>query len=952
MNTIYIDAAKIKRKKIEHSFIRDVSLIFLAFFVVVVACLYAISAVVNEILRMSSEQTLTVIASNVENKIKSVITTFESTSFYLKDKIDNGANNDELLQEMKNITFWLNGTETNTVFGNGFYGYFGGQYLDGSGWIPEADYIPSQRPWYIDAVEAGGNIAFVPPYVDASTGRMIMGCSQEIFNKNGQSAGVLAVDAFLDELFDYVGTLASQENMQAILLDEELKIAVHSDLSLVGKSLSEHYAELEESIKEYDENDSKIIVSKIKNPNKRGYLIFSHMKIKNGWTITSICEESKYYEKAYLIIALMVAMGVLGFFTTAYFLYNLNVQRRIAETANKSKSAFLAKMSHELRTPLNAVNGFSEIELRKEHSKETADHLSKILRAGNMLVSIINDILDLSKIERGKLEIINTEYEVENLIEDVIDANKVLVGSKKIKLELKVAQNVPKRLIGDVIRIKQILNNILSNAFKYTKKGSVSVSFSANHFSSAYCKLVVSVKDTGVGIKKDDLKKLFSEYKRFDVEKHREVEGTGLGLSITKLLAESMNGEILIESEYGKGSCFTVGLPQGLAGNEHISKETVLKFEKLDFSASEEKKIVQKIDFVSLPNSSVLVVDDMQTNLDVAAGMLEPYGVNVDFALSGKEALEILAKNDEKYGVLFIDHLMPEMDGIMTLKKIREMDSNYAKTVPVVALTANALSGFEEMFMKSGFNGYLSKPIDAVKLDEIIRKFIYDNLSKSEKENAHRKKSIKPQEKPASITNLPRVHGLDLQKGVEKFNGNYEVYYKIIATFVRDVCEKLKLLENVTPENIADYALTVHGIKGSCYGIGANFAGDKAAELEKLAKAKEIEKVRALNPEFLTITNTLFGELNNFLDAINSSGIKKPKKPSPNIDLLKKTLAAAHNYYLEDLQNCVNELDKFDYENCGGLVNEIKRKSNSFDYDGIAETISQFLSAQAQKSSN
>lgn len=952
MNTVYIDTAKIKRKKIEHSFIRDISLIFLAFFVVVAACLYAINAVVNEILLMSSEQMLTVIASNIGNTFKSVVMTFESTSFYLKDKIDKGADNDELLQEMKNVTFWLNGIEASTFFGNGFYGYFRGQYLDGIDWVPDEDYITYERPWYKSAVKANGNISLVSPYVDVFSGRLITSCSQEVFDKNGQSVGVLAVDSFLDELFDYVRSLASQENMQAVLLDEELIIAVHPDLSMVGKHLSEYSAELEKSVKKRGGGDSSIIITKIKNSDKQGHLIFSHMKMKNGWLITSICRESKYYEKAYLIIALMVAMGVLGFLTTSYFLYNLYVQRRIAENANKSKSVFLAKMSHELRTPLNAINGFSEIELRKEHLEETTDNLSRILRAGNMLIGIINDILDLSKIESGKLEIINDEYEVANLIEDVIDANKVRIGSKDIKLELKVAENVPKKLIGDVIRIKQILNNILSNAFKYTEKGSVSVSFSIDCFSSTRCKLVVAVKDTGIGIKKGDLKKIFSEYNRLDVEKHREVEGTGLGLSITKLLAESMDGEILIESEYGKGSCFTVGLPQGLVGNENISKETILKFEKLDFSTIEEKKIIQKIDFVSLPNFSVLVVDDMQTNLDVAAGMLAPYELNVDFALSGKEALEILAKNGEKYGILFIDHLMPEMDGIMTLKKIREMNFFHAKTVPIVALTASALIGFEEMFMKSGFNGYLSKPIDAVKLDEIIRKFIYDNLSESEKEIARRKKPPKPQEKTANIANLPLVHGLDLQKGVEKFNGNYEVYYKIIATFVRDVCEKLKLLENVTPDSLADYALTVHGIKGSCYGIGANFAGDKAAELEKLAKSKEIEKVRSLNPEFLTITNTLFGELRNLLDAINSSGAKKPKKPSPDVDLLKKTLAAVRDYYLEDLQNCVNELDKFDYENYGGLVNEIKRKSDSFDYDGIAETINRFLDGQTQKPSN
>ncbi|MDR0731551.1 MAG: response regulator [Treponema sp.] len=389
----------------------------------------------------------------------------------------------------------------------------------------------------------------------------------------------------------------------------------------------------------------------------------------------------------------------------------------VAESASRAKSEFMATMSHEIRTPLNAIIGLSDIELRKNLNEDSFDTIKKIRGSSSILLGIINDILDISKIEAGSLDIISGEYETAELISDAVRLNMVRIGDKPLVFELKADETLPSKLLGDELRIKQILNNILSNAIKYTKEGRVelSVYMEGGQF------LVCRVSDTGIGIRKEDIGRLFTEYSQLDAKANRKIEGTGLGLAITKMLLDLMDGVMEVESEYGKGSVFTVKIPQRITDPSPLGKD---RAEILRHFGSFDKNTTVFNAAAAESGVRVLVVDDVDINLEVARGLMEPYGLTVDCVLSGREAIERIRRGEPRYNMVLMDHMMPEMDGIETVRIIRsEIGGEYARTVPIVALTANALAGNEEMFLEHGFNGFISKPIDIMRLDEALKKW-------------------------------------------------------------------------------------------------------------------------------------------------------------------------------------------------------------------------------------
>jgi len=386
---------------------------------------------------------------------------------------------------------------------------------------------------------------------------------------------------------------------------------------------------------------------------------------------------------------------------------------------SRAKSDFLARMSHEIRTPMNAIIGIAQIQLQKNDlPHEFALALEKIYSSGNVLLGIINDILDLSKIESGKMEINIIEYDMPSFINDTVQLNIMRIGSKPIEFILDIDENLPSRLIGDELRIKQILNNLLSNAIKYTDTGHVKLLVSHSVISEEIIILSFIVEDTGQGMKPEDCSKLFSEYSRFNIESNRTTEGTGIGLSITKSLVELMEGTIAVESEFGKGSKFTVLVKQEAAGSGIIGKE--LSEQLCNFSFTGEKMLEQlQISYTPMPYGKVLVVDDVEINLMVAEGMLAPYDLNVELASSGFEAIEKV-ESGKTYDIIFMDHMMPQMDGMETTGKLRALGYKGA----IVALTANALVGNAELFIQSGFDDFISKPVGIRQLNMVLNKFI------------------------------------------------------------------------------------------------------------------------------------------------------------------------------------------------------------------------------------
>jgi signal transduction histidine kinase/CheY-like chemotaxis protein len=398
--------------------------------------------------------------------------------------------------------------------------------------------------------------------------------------------------------------------------------------------------------------------------------------------------------------------------------------RSNAEEASEAKSTFLANMSHEMRTPLNAIIGLSELALRKDISAEAKSNLSKIYDSGKNLLAVINDILDISKIESGRLELVPVEYVTATMINDTVNLNKVRIGSKSIKLIVSVDPELPAKLFGDELRVRQILNNLLSNAIKYTIDGTVELKITEVSKSEDDIQIKFSVIDTGIGIRKEDIPALFSEYHQLDLESNRHIEGTGLGLPITARLTELMGGKIEVESEYRVGSTFSVVLKQAIVDPSPIGNETAAALKDSSYSA-DRRANADSLVFKQLPDANVLVVDDVEINLEVAKGMLEPYKLHVDFAFDGAEAVDIIRNSETHYDLIFMDQMMPKMDGIEAVKIIREnIGSEYARNVPIVALTANAMSGTKEMFVKNGFQDFLAKPIDPKTLNDIITKWI------------------------------------------------------------------------------------------------------------------------------------------------------------------------------------------------------------------------------------
>jgi len=392
----------------------------------------------------------------------------------------------------------------------------------------------------------------------------------------------------------------------------------------------------------------------------------------------------------------------------------------MAEESNRAKSRFLARMSHEMRTPMNAVRGIAEIELQKNiHNPETEIAFSRIHNSSGLLLSIINDILDISKVEAGKMELASEVYGTTSMIVDTIQLNSMYIGDKRIGIDVRVDENLPRTLIGDEVRVKQVLNNLLSNAFKYTDEGIVKLSIHVeDHLDDVM--LIISISDDGHGMSQDELEVLFDEFYRSIHEKNRIIEGSGLGLAITHQLVHIMGGKIDVESEVGEGTTFTVHLPQKKHGNEVIGSEVVENLKNRETALRYQKKQTKR-EIQPMPYGRVLVVDDVETNLFVAEGFLTAYEISVDFANSGAEAVAKI-KSGEIYDIIFMDHMMPGMDGVEATKIIRELGYDH----PIVALTANAFSDSMKMFMENGFSGYASKPIDFEQMDVILKRFIRD----------------------------------------------------------------------------------------------------------------------------------------------------------------------------------------------------------------------------------
>ena len=525
-------------------------------------------------------------------------------------------------------------------------------------------------------------------------------------------------------------------------------------------------------------------------------------------------------------------------------------EKQQAMSASEAKGRFLANMSHEIRTPIHAVLGMDEMILRESGEEKIREYAMDIRNAGQTLLSLINDVLDISKIESGKLEILPVEYDVSSLLLDIVNMMKMKAQSKELDFVIHVNERIPCRLFGDDVRLRQILVNLLSNAIKYTEQGSVAleVDFDENlQGSDQTVELVFRVRDTGIGIREEDLEQLFTAFERLDEKRNRKIEGTGLGMSITTQLLEMMGSQLEVESKYGKGSVFSFRLTQDV-----INSEPVGNLGKRIADRAVEYKYETMF---TAPEARILLVDDNAVNRRVFVQLLKETKVQVEEASSGEQCLECVGKNT--YDLIFLDHMMPGLDGIETLQEMRRRENGCAKEVPVIALTANAVTGAREMYLQAGFADFLAKPVKPEKLEKLLMDMLPAEKVKLPK-NVNSKNVKEIQEE-----GIPEIEGINWEFA-KQYCKDKNIWKDTLRQFAVTMEQEAQKLEKQydylcqLPEKAAErhqafhaYCVQVHSMKGAAAMAGAVTLSGVARMLEFATKENNGKRVRDVTPHFI-----------------------------------------------------------------------------------------------------
>jgi signal transduction histidine kinase/CheY-like chemotaxis protein len=567
---------------------------------------------------------------------------------------------------------------------------------------------------------------------------------------------------------------------------------------------------------------------------------------------------------------------------------DMNEARLKADAESRSKSSFLARMSHELRTPMNAILGFSELAQREHGSLKALEYISGIRSAGASLLAIINDILDFSKIESGNFPLAPAPYETGSMLNDALSIIRIRLAEKPIELILDIDSSMPAALTGDVTRVRQILLNILSNAVKYTEKGFIRLTVSWEETPGALALLTFSVADSGIGIQSGDLPNLFSDFSRAEEQRNKSIEGTGLGLAITRSLCRAMGGEVTAESEYGKGSVFTATLLQGISNRRPmgaVEHKAAARMEK------------QRIPFTA-PDAEILLVDDLPSNLLVAEGLLAPYEARISTCHNGREAVELV--RSRSFDLVFMDHMMPGMDGLEATAAIRAISGR--GEMPIVALTANAVSGMKEMFLQNGFNDFLSKPIEVFKLAEIMEKWIPPDKRKQTRDAAAPSTF-------AEATKIPELEGVDALAGLAQAGGTPSRYLNLLEMFCRDARTRLpRLAKPPREEERKDFTLQVHALKSALASIGASDLSMVAARMEEAGRIDDMSAIHDDLDAFSAALEALLERTESALETARppdggSSGGRQAGREGELLARLKDALAK------EDLDTMDNTLE-------------------------------------------
>ena len=569
---------------------------------------------------------------------------------------------------------------------------------------------------------------------------------------------------------------------------------------------------------------------------------------------------------------------ILDMTDTETYIDEIKRVRHQAEKASIAKSEFLANMSHEIRTPMNAIIGLNDIIMEECGDTEIYAHAKDVQSAAKSLLAIINDILDLSKVEAGKMELVYVDYYIKVMADEIIGMMDMAASQRGLILKYECDETIPCRYKGDDGRIKQILINIINNAIKFTKKGYVRVYITGKPGRDTDEEMLIfHVEDTGCGIQEKDLGKIFEDFRQVDSKRNRSAEGTGLGLAIVKQLVELMGGTIGVESTYGKGTTVTIMIPQKIVDVRPVS-------EMPEIPQSERKMT----DIFTAPGVKVLIVDDNVINRKVARGFLKNYAFDLTEAGSGPEAIELV--RSVRYDIIFMDHMMPGMDGIETAEIIRKDCGENGITPVMVALTANAMEGMREHFLECGFQDFIAKPLDRKELNQLLLRWVPEKYRQRE--------SGEGESNPLDPSDF-RIDGVDMEVAMQYYSGDEEGFVDLLELYFMDGRQKIKLLQELVESDILRYQIEVHGLKSASANIGAMNVSSMARAQENAAVQEDREFISDQFPALLAEYETLLANIGQFLEQRRQEAARKEKLPCPPIRELREQTATA----LEELKH-------------------------------------------------
>lgn len=750
-----------------------------------------------------------------------------------------------------------------------------------NGWQPPEGFRPETRPWYIDTEHSVAGFSVSAPYYDAQTGLYCITMAQIIFSDNNEFIGIFAIDFYLDRLIHVLDASYTKDSY-AFLVDRDGIIINHPNNAYQVSTVNMTNIDSTRYAKTYSNGK----VDMFKDFNGDYVACLAKTNAISKFTVVVVNSWWDIYGNIVLlgtvfVILLFICIGIVRLLISRLLRWQDTVNRQLkavsdtAIAASKAKSQFLAQMSHEIRTPINAVLGMNEMILRESNDKDILDYAANIQSAGRTLLTLINSILDFSKIEDGKMEIMPVRYETVALINDLVNMISEKVRKKGLELKIDIEPLLPKTLYGDDVRLRQIITNILTNAVKYTHEGSVTLTMCGQTIDVDTFELQVIVSDTGIGIREEDMDKLFQSFQRLDEERNRNIEGTGLGIAIVQKLLTMMDSRLEVESVYGKGSKFSFKLRQKIIDVTPVGNFDEQNFKRVDDTA--DKK------FLTAPNAKVLAVDDNDMNLKVIGGLLKRNKIFPDIADSGQAGIALAKKNF--YDIIFLDNMMPGMNGIETLH-VMQREKILSDKTKVVMLTASAIAGMREVYLREGFDDYLSKPIDVAELETILERHLPAELvtfeSDAKPKISQPPAQIQQPEKISDDADEPAgddefskrerkifavmCPDINLDTALQYTMDSKEFLTQMLMTFT-DEQRVEKIQAAFDAQDVKNYQILVHALKSTSLSIGAENLSAHAKSLELAAKNNDLEKILAGHAELMTDYQKVREQILKWLEA-------------------------------------------------------------------------------------